>query len=105
MVGEIDLRPGILVHRLCRSKAALPDERACRRIIDGPHRVADRALHLMPRLDRALKRLHRRSRSRGKKPAYLRVAQHRDPRVGVAVLESPNDKPLRLKTGAHENRS
>src|SRR5205823_9198256 len=85
-----------------RPKPALSDEPACRHLIDGPHRIADLALHRVPRLDRALKRLHRRDRCGRKEPAYLRVAEHRDPRVGVPVFEGANDQARRLEPDAHE---
>ncbi len=102
MVCEIDLRAGVLVHRLRWPNPALSDECACRHVIDGPHRVADFALHRLPRLDRMRKRLHRRDRCGRKEPAYLRVTEHRDPRVGVPVFEGANDQTRRLEPDAHE---
>jgi hypothetical protein len=64
--------------------------------------MAQLAFHRLALADDTLKVLHRRVWSRREEPADLRIGDHREPRAGVAGLESANDQPRCLKPSTHE---
>jgi hypothetical protein len=80
----------------------LPDERARRFVIDGPHRMAELTFHRLALRDGALGQLHRRGWSRREEPGDLGVTDHREPRAGVAGLEGADDQAWCLEPGAHD---
>jgi hypothetical protein len=51
VVGEVDFWPCSLIDR---PQAALPDERARRFVLDGPHRMAKLAFHRLALADDAV---------------------------------------------------
>jgi hypothetical protein len=64
--------------------------------------MAKVALHRLALADDTLDVFHRRVWSRREEPADLRISDHREPRAGVAGLESADDRARRLKPGTHQ---
>ena len=99
VVSEIDFRPGSLIDR---PQPALPDERARRLVLHGPHRMAKLAFHSLALPDDAPGSLHRGDWSGGQKPADLGVGDHREPRAGIAGLEGADNQACCLKPRTHD---
>jgi hypothetical protein len=86
---------------LDRPDAALPDEGARHLVIDRPHRIADLPLHRLPPLEGLLELLHGRAWSWPEETEDLRVVEHGNPRLGIALLEGADDQARRLDPGTH----
>ena len=78
----------------------MPDERAGRLFVDGPHRVPKLGLHRVPLIKLDVKRVES-SRPSRDKAGDLRVVEHRYLRVRVPGLKGANGQTCRLQPGAH----